>query len=130
MKYGAAVVLGALGMFVSGYFLGYSTAVPDVLRAADINTDDFVLEEDGAIEVSADVPVDGMEADNPDGAPFSEDKMEELRLEEIQEIKKMIVPLLTDDEIKKYRDEAAARTDDTPIDAQPHNQLNPPPVSP
>ncbi len=116
MKYGAAVVLGALGMFISGYVLGYSTAVPDVLRAANLNPDGSSQLDDMTIDISGSIPVSELEPTVAESSPPSEADLEAIRLQEIQELKKMIVPLLTDDEIKKIREEAlnAAPADATP----------------
>jgi hypothetical protein len=120
MKYGAAVVLGALGMFISGYVLGYSTAVPDVLRAANLNPDGTMKLEDMNFDVSGLIPVSELEPTSTESSPPSEADLEAIRLQEIQELKKMIVPLLTDDEIKKIREEAL---NTTPAEASPTESL-------
>ena len=121
MKYGAAVVFGALGMFVSGYVLGFTTAVPDAMRAANLNTDGVAIDETTTFEMAGGVPVQDTGAGDPAAASPSEAEMEAMRLQEIQELKKMIVPLLTDDEIKKIREEASkpARAEVAPSDAVP-----------
>lgn len=96
MKNRVAVVVGALVMFVSGYILGYTTAIPDFLRAS-------VLEiPEGEGPAIDDIVVDV--TDQFGGGPLDN----EANLREIQELKKMIVPMLTDEEIKKIREEAAA----------------------
>ncbi len=121
MKYGAAVVLGALGMFVSGYILGYSTAVPDAMRAANLNDNGDFIDETMSFEVSGSMPVAGAGAADTEMPAISEKELEEMRLQEIQELKKMIVPLLTDDEIKKFRKDTSkpAPSETAPVEETP-----------
>ena len=125
MKYGAAVVLGTLGMFVSGYFLGFTSAVPDVMRAANLNNSGSVLDETITFDVNRSAPVSGDEGSDPAVLAESDAQMEALRLQEIEELKKMIVPLLTDDEIKKIREEAGkpAKIEEEPSIVAPQEAL-------
>jgi hypothetical protein len=127
MKYGAAVVLGALGMFVSGYFLGFTSAVPDVMRAANLNSSGSILDETITFDVNRSAPDSGNEGADPAVLAESDAEMEALRLREIEELKKMIVPLLTDDEIKKIREEAGkpANTEEAPTGLAPDDAPTP-----
>ena len=116
MKNGAAVVVGALVMFVSGYFLGYTTAVPDILRASALGDgqDDLGLGDGVVMDITEEFKNENSE----DSAPIddsnlvpSTDEMpgdDNMGALELDQLKRMIVPLLTDEEIKKIRAEAAA----------------------
>lgn len=106
MKFGVAIVAGALVMFASGYMLGYTTAVPDVLRATSLDLDEpGTLPEDGSAEATFqggfEVPLDG------DPAAAVTETNEQMVAEEMENLKRMVVPLLTDEEIKRIREEAA-----------------------
>jgi hypothetical protein len=113
MKNGAAVVVGALVMFVSGYILGYTTAVPDMLRASALDIPEgemSAMDDEMVIDVT-----DTIGAGNPgDGVsgPDEQTMNNQLQGSELEELKKMIVPMLTDEEIKKIREEAAAASAD------------------
>lgn len=101
MKNRVAVVVGALGMFISGYILGYTTAIPDFLRSS-------VLEiPEGEGPAIDDFVVDITDQARDPGA-VSELTNDQANSKEVQELKRMIVPMLTDEEIKKIREEAAA----------------------
>src|SRR5690606_6596719 len=106
MKYGAAVVAGALVMFASGYMLGYTTAFPDVLRAASLELDDMdqipAVED---IESMLEAELEGPTATDPE--PGSGESEEQFVAAEMEYLKRMIVPLLTDDEIKRIREDIA-----------------------
>lgn len=106
MKFGAAVVAGALVMFASGYMLGYTTAVPDVLRATSLDLDELgTLSEDGAAETVIEGEFEVPMVDDPVGAVTETN--EQMVAEEMDNLKRMIVPLLTDEEIKRIREEVA-----------------------
>lgn len=115
MKYGIAVVVGALVMFASGYMLGYTTALPDILRAASVDgldlskiPTDVQLEQ--VMQGEIDISELGIEVD-------SEAVMdEEIGASELEHLKRMIVPMMTDEEIKRIRAETAGHV---PADEKP-----------
>jgi hypothetical protein len=105
MKFGVAVVAGAFVMFASGYMLGYTTAVPDVLRATSLDLDELgTLPDDSAentFQGEFEIPV----TEDPAGAV--NETNEQMVAEEMENLKRMVVPLLTDEEIKRIREEVA-----------------------
>ena len=105
MKYGIAVVVGALVMFASGYMLGYTTALPDILRAASV---DGIDPSKLPVDVALQGEIDLNEMDLGQEAA-EEDQLvdEQLAASELEHLKRMIVPMMTDEEIKRIRAETS-----------------------
>lgn len=105
MKNRVAIVVGALVMFVSGYILGYTTAIPDFLRTsvAEMPEGELPDMDEMVIEGNDQFAIGTLPGINTDQAVS----------QEIQELKRMIVPMLTDEEIKKIREDAAAAVEDS-----------------